>query len=175
MRLAALIAATAILGLAAHADGVSKRAVKSPSVSPLEATDASYGPSKAPPGHEVGRYRHGATYSVIDADSALACQAACGDDGVCQAWSYVAGYGSAAARCELKQGGGKAEENLLAISGVSPRVDAVIWGTYAPPAPAPSDQLIGEADTSTDGSIALAEVRGSDPVIIYSYETAGAD
>lgn len=68
MRLAALIAAAAFVGLAAHADGVSKRSVKSPTVSPLEATDASYGPGKAPPGHEVGRYRHGATYSVVDAD-----------------------------------------------------------------------------------------------------------
>lgn len=156
MRLAALIAATAILGLAAHADGVAKRAVKSPTVSPLEATDASYGPGKTPPGHEVGRYRHGATYSVVDAGSALACQAACGDDGVCQAWSYVAGYGSAEARCELKQGGGKSEENLLAISGVSPRVDAVIWGASAPPEPAPSDQLIGEAVVSEAGEIAGA-------------------
>lgn len=151
MRLATLIAATTLLGLAAQADGVARKSVKSPSVTPLEATDASYGPGslKAPPGHEIGRYRHGATYAVVDADSALACQSACGDDSQCQAWSWVAGYGSAAARCELKQGSGKPEENLLAISGVSPRVDAVIWGTYAPPAPASSDQLIGEAATDT--------------------------
>lgn len=75
---------------------------------------------------------------------------------MCQAWSYVAGYGLAAARCELKQGGGKSEENLLAISGVSPRVDAVIWGTYAPPAP-PTDQLIGEAVVTETSEIAGAD------------------
>lgn len=173
MRLAALIAATAILGLAAHADGVARKAVKTPGVSPLEATEASYGPSVVPPGHEAGRYRHGATYAVVDAGSALACQAACGDDGMCQAWSYVAGYGSADARCELKQGGGKSEENLLATSGISPRLDTVIWGTVSAPVPVESDQLIGESDTGETGD--LAEVPGEEPMLSSSNETAGAD
>ena len=126
MRLAILLAATACLGFAASADGVSRKAVSSPGMDPLTATEASRGP--ATPGHEVYRYRHGSTYKVDAGSTALACEAACGEEAVCQSWSFVEAYGSSGARCELKQGAGKSEENLLATSGVSPRVDATYWG-----------------------------------------------
>lgn len=146
MRLVALIAAAALIGLGAAADGKSGKTLKSAPAAPLEATDASLVPAAVPPGHEAGIYRHGATYTVLTGETAFACEAACGDDGVCHAWSFVDAYGSSGARCELKRGGGKPEQNLLATSGVSPRLDAVIWGTDAPPAPAESDQLVGEAE-----------------------------
>jgi hypothetical protein len=146
MRLAALFAASAILGLAAHADGVSRRSLDLKEAKPLEATEASAAPMSTPPGHEAGIYRHGATYAVLAGDTALSCEAACGDDGVCQAWSFVEAYGASGARCELKQGGGKAEENLLATSGVSPRIDAVVWGVSAPAAEETPDVLVGEAE-----------------------------
>lgn len=140
MRLAVLFAATVCLGLGAAADGVSRKAVTSPGMDRLTATEASVGPSK--PGHEPYIYRHGSTYSVLAGSSALACETACGEEAMCQAWSFVEAYGSAGARCELKRGGGKAEENLLATSGVSPRVDASYWGTQTVEAPA--ETLDGE-------------------------------
>jgi len=126
MRIVVLLAATACLGFAASADGVSRKAVSSPGMDRLTATEASRGP--ATPGHEVYRYRHGSTYKVDAGSTPLACEAACGEDAVCQSWSFVEAYGSSGARCELKRGGGKSEENLLATSGVSPRVDASYWG-----------------------------------------------
>lgn len=140
MRIAILLAATACLGFAASADGVSRKAVTSPGMDRLTATEASRGP--ATPGHEVYRYRHGSTYKVDAGSTPLACEAACGEDTVCQSWSFVEAYGNSDARCELKRGGGKSEENLLATSGVSPRVDASYWGEVA--APVPPETLSGE-------------------------------
>lgn len=148
MRLAILLAATACVGLLAAADGVSGKAVSSPEMDPLKATEASLGPN--PAGHEPFRYRHGATYSVLPGDTALACEAACGEDGVCQSWSFVAAYGDSDARCELKQGGGKSEENLLATSGVSPRIDASYWGEAPVAEPVSTEVLEGEGDATPD-------------------------
>ncbi len=146
MRLAILFAATALLGLAAGADGVSRKAVSSPEMDRLTATEVSRGP--APRGHEVDRYRHGSTYQVDAGSTALACQVACGDDEVCQSWSFVEAYGSAAARCELKRGAGKSEENLLATSGVSPRVDVSYWGETT--VEAEPETLSGESDPTPE-------------------------
>ncbi len=148
MRIAILLAATACLGLAASADGVARKAVSSPEIDRLTATQTSLGPS--PAGHEPFRYRHGATYSVLPGDTALACEAACGEDGICQSWSFVAAYGDSSARCELKQGGGKSEENLLATSGVSPRVDASYWGEAPMAMPVSSEVLDGEGDATPE-------------------------
>ena len=128
MRFAILLAATALIGLAASADGVSRKAVSSPGIDPLTATGGSAWNGPHSPGHEIHRYRHGSTYKVNAGSTADACQAACGEDSICQSWSFVEAYGSAGARCELKRGSGKSEENLLATSGVSPRVDASYWG-----------------------------------------------
>ncbi len=150
MRLAILLAATACVGLVAAADGISGKAVSSPEFDPLTATEASLGPR--PAGHEPFRYRHGATYSVLPGDTALACEAACGEDGVCQSWSFVAAYGDSGARCELKQGGGKSEENLLATSGVSPRIDASYWGEAPAVTPVSSETLQGDATPNIDGN-----------------------
>lgn len=145
MRFALMIAAAACLGLAASADGVARKAVTSPDLDRLTATD---GP--ASPGHERYKYRHGATYKVDAGSTALACEAACGGEEVCQAWSFVEAYGDSAPRCELKAGGGKLEENLLATSGVSPRTDDLIWGKEA--VAAPTDTLAGEPSPDVAGN-----------------------
>ena len=151
MRLAMLFAAAACVGLVAGADGVSRKAVSSPGMDRLTASETSMSSGPATPGFEVDIYRHGATYRVDTGTTALDCRAACGDDEICQAWSFVEAYGSAGARCELKQGNGKPEENLIAISGVSPRVDASYWGeaTVEVEAPAPADDLAGESTEAT--------------------------
>lgn len=144
MRLAMLFAAAACIGLVAAADGVARKAVSSPEMDRLTATETSLPGGPATPGFETYTYRHGATYKVDAGTTALSCQAACGEDAVCQAWSFVEAYGSAGARCELKRGGGKPEENLLATSGVSPRVDASYWGEASVELPAPTEDLAGE-------------------------------
>lgn len=83
-------------------------------------------PDKPEPvkGQETGIYRFGATYSVTPVETASACQASCADDAMCVAWSYVATFEGADARCELKRGGGKARPHPLATSGVSPTLAA---------------------------------------------------
>jgi hypothetical protein len=148
MRIAVLLAAAACLGFSASADGVSRKAVSSPEIDRLTATGMSATGAPAVPGHEVYSYRHGATYKVDTGSTALACEAACGDDGVCQTWSFVEAYGSSGARCELKRGFGKPEENLLATSGISPRVDASYWGEASVELPAAD--LAGETDATPD-------------------------
>ncbi len=150
MRIAILLAAAACLGFSASADGVSRKAVSSPEMSRLTATGMSATGGPAAPGHEIYIYRHGSTYKVDAGSTPLACEAACSEDGVCQAWSFVEAYGSSGARCELKQGFGKPEENLLAISGVSPRVDASYWGEANVEVPAAD--LAGETDANPDVS-----------------------
>lgn len=89
---------------------------------PAFADTPSMKPDKPEPakGQEAGVYRFGATYSVTPVETASACQTSCADDAKCIAWSYVATFEGANARCELKQGGGKARPNPLATSGVSP-------------------------------------------------------
>ena len=140
MRLATLIAA-ACLGLAAsaHADGKDGKTLSVPPIAPLEATgmvnDAAF---TAPPSHEPNIYRFGATYSVVDTSSALACEAACDGDASCRAWSYVDTYGASPARCELKQGQGRREENPLATSGVATKLKTATLGETQAPAPVPA-------------------------------------
>ena len=93
---------------------------------PAFADTPSMKPGKPEPakGQEAGVYRFGATYSVTPVETASACQTSCADDAKCIAWSYVATFEGADARCELKQGGGKARPNPLATSGVSPTLAA---------------------------------------------------
>jgi hypothetical protein len=93
---------------------------------PAFADTPSMKPDKPEPtkGQEAGVYRFGATYSVTPVDSASACQTSCAGDAKCVAWSYVATFEGTDARCELKQGGGKARPDPLAISGVSPTLAA---------------------------------------------------
>ena len=107
MRLVSLLA-IALLAAPAYAD--------SPSMKPDKPEPAK--------GQEAGVYRFGATYSVIPGETASACQTSCADDQQCVAWSYVATFEGADARCELKRGGGKARDNPLATSGVSPTLAA---------------------------------------------------
>lgn len=93
---------------------------------PAFADTPSMKPDKPEPtkGQETGVYRFGATYSVTPVETASACQTSCADDAMCVAWSYVATFEGADARCELKRGGGKARPNPLATSGVSPTLAA---------------------------------------------------
>jgi hypothetical protein len=93
---------------------------------PAFADTPSMKPDKPEPakGQEAGVYRFGATYFVTPVETASACQTSCADDAKCIAWSYVATFEGADARCELKQGGGKARPNPLATSGVSPTLAA---------------------------------------------------
>ena len=139
MRLATLIAAACIgLAASAHADGKDGKTLSVPPIAPLEATgmvnEAAY---IAPPSHEPNIYRFGATYSVTDTSSALACEAACDGDASCRAWSYVDTYGASPARCELKAGQGRKEENPLATSGVASKLKTATLGETQAPAPAP--------------------------------------
>lgn len=93
---------------------------------PAFADTPSMKPDKHEPakGQEAGVYRFGATYSVQPVETASACQTSCAGDDKCVAWSYVATFEGADARCELKRGGGKARANPLATSGVSPTLAA---------------------------------------------------
>ncbi|MEZ6013291.1 MAG: PAN domain-containing protein [Hyphomonas sp.] len=108
MRLVPLLA-LALIALPAAAD--------SPGAKPSKKPETTY-----VKGQEVETYRFGATYSILPGDTASACQQACSDDGVCVAWSYVSTFEGADARCELKRGGGKAQPNPIATSGISPRI-----------------------------------------------------
>ena len=98
----------------------------------------------APVGHEPGLYRFGATYSVVASDDALSCQAACADDAVCLAWSFVSATGDAGAWCELKRSGGQIERNPMATSGFSPRHEAI----FMPVAAEPAEELLGDESAS---------------------------
>lgn len=140
MRLMMLIAA-ACLGLAAsaHADGKDGKTLSVPPVAPLEATGTGtlYEPVSLPRGHEPNVYLFGATYEVMSSASPLACEAACNDNLSCQAWSFVDAYGASPARCELKRGQGRKEENPLATSGIASVLKNATLGETAAPAPRP--------------------------------------
>lgn len=154
MRLATLIAA-ACLGLAASAaaDGKEGKTYDVPPVTPLEATGLTAIPVSAPPNHELGVYRFGATFAYLPGSTPLACEAVCVQDNQCQAWSFVDVYGAAPARCELKGGQGRKEENPLAISGVSPHITKSIYGE----APAPQPVSLPTGPDGLKGGVASVE------------------
>ena len=130
MRLVPLLAALGTFALVtapAHADH--------PSIKPEKPAE-----QDIPKGQEPGVYRFGGTYAVMPGESASACQASCGSDEMCVAWTYVATFEGTDARCELKRGGGKARQDLLATSGVSPRVAAKFI-------PEPKPELEGAPDS----------------------------
>ncbi|MEO0882737.1 MAG: PAN domain-containing protein, partial [Pseudomonadota bacterium] len=73
--------------------------------------------------HEQKTYRFGGTYKVIAATDVQSCANRCQLEDVCLAWSFqreTQGLGTA--RCELKSSVGRAEENALMVSGISPRL-----------------------------------------------------
>ncbi|MEZ5947087.1 MAG: PAN domain-containing protein [Hyphomonas sp.] len=143
MRLAAF-AALALIAAPALAD--------SPSAKPEKPVER-----PAVPGQEQGIYRFGATYSVLRTGSASACQSSCAADGQCFAWSFVEVSGEAAARCELKRGGGRVERNMLATSGISARHE----NKYATRIVLPSGDLDGGPDS------APLPPLGAQPVVSY--------
>lgn len=112
MRLITVLAAAGLFALPAFADSHGPKPLAAPSVKDE--------PAPPTPGHEFGFYRFGATYRTVESSSAEACQATCGADKACYAWSYVRGAYSVHARCELKRSGGRAERNPAAVSGFSP-------------------------------------------------------
>lgn len=133
MRLAILIAAIcAGLAAGAYADGKEERKLSAPGLTPLEATGAEAAPIPqtviTPASHEPAIFRFGATYSVMPGSTALACEAACDEALSCQAWTFVEPYGAAPARCELKRGQGRKEENPLATSGVATKLKTAFTG-----------------------------------------------
>lgn len=126
-----------------------------------EAADSAPGPTQetpAIPGQEPGIYRFGSTYQTSAEESASACQALCGSDNACMSWSYVMAVGDGAARCELKRGGGRVERNLSAISGISPRHEAMYT-----PAPEPSD-LMGGPDALPGAPSGKPDIAGPTPL-----------
>jgi len=120
MRFTFVFSALALLALSAGADGKTGSKPSRPDVTPLEAWAQIPG-QDAISGHETWLYRHGATFRLLPLTDAFACEAACAGEPVCVAWSFVAADGPSAARCELKRGAGRQEENRLATSGVRPR------------------------------------------------------
>lgn len=155
MRFAMLIAAVCLgLAASAHADGKEGKTMSVPPVSPLEATgtEAMYEPTALPVGHERDVYRFGATYDVVETSSALACEAACDDEMSCKAWSFVETYGASPARCELKRGQGKKEENRLATSGIANSLKTAVLGEEPQPEAAPVSE-----PGQLDGGLAQAE------------------
>ena len=128
MRLVPLFASLSAIALMA----APALADSSPSLKPEQAT---------PKGQEAGIYRFGATYSVLPGDTATACQQSCADDGMCVAWSYVGAVQDGEARCELKRGGGRVRHDDLAVSGISPRHEAVFM-------PEPKPELEGGPDAA---------------------------
>ena len=84
--------------------------------------------------HEPDTYRHGGTYSTIQANSEQACAEICRADTKCLVWSFRKPQTAAGpSQCELKQSIGQAEENPLMTSGVSPRFSEQQQAIVAPP------------------------------------------
>lgn len=148
MRLTLLFSAAVLLALSASADGKAGPLPARPDITPLEAW-AEMPAQPAVSGHETWRYRHGATFQVLRLADPFACEAACAGETVCLAWSFVEAHGPAAARCELKRGAGRQEENRLATSGVQPQRRPLVTG--APPAPEPADPLAELAAAARSG------------------------
>ncbi len=206
MRLA-LVLTAALLAAAplAFADGVAGRTIDrgvrgpGPAASPLTPAEISAGERRtdarpaltqaSPAGYEWGIYRFGGTYSVIGSTSPAACEASCGADASCTAWSFVDTYGTAEARCELKRGAGRAEENNLAVSGLSPSFvasytgmgeaapepvildggpDAPLAGFSAPPASDVGAASAADAAAQAGKTPAGLALLGADPVISYT-------
>ena len=171
MRLASMLLVAACLALSAHADGKPRRAQPAgPSTSaapaPLDRRDGPSGPARSLPiGYEIETYRFGGTYAAGPGTTVQACEAACGEDLACKAWSFIDAYGSAQARCEMKRSAGRAEENLLATSGLSPALKAGFLGTPAVADPVDRSQLIGDANSVA----APKDIRlmASVPVLTY--------
>jgi hypothetical protein len=129
MRLAPLLAPACALALIA-----APAAADAPSRKPEKPTEQA-----APTGQEPGIYRFGATYSVLPGDTPTACQASCAADEMCLAWSHVAAIDGGEGRCELKRGGGHVRKDLLSVSGISPRHEALFT-------PKPVQELDGGPD-----------------------------
>jgi hypothetical protein len=134
MRFTFVFSALALLALSAGADGKTGPKPARPDVTPLQEWAQIPGQDVVS-GHETWLYRHGATFRLLPLTDAFACEAACADEPVCVAWSFLEADGPSAARCELKRGAGRQEENRLATSGVRPQPRPQVLNAF------PSTQL----------------------------------
>lgn len=170
MRLASMLLIATALTLTAHADGKPRRpgsgrgAVVTAAKTPENAAQQLTPARDAPAGHEIDTYRFGATYASRPGSSVLACETTCGDDLACAAWSFVEAYGAADARCDLKRSAGRAEENLLATSGLSPARNMQVHGRAPVAAPIDRDQLLSDASAAPGERLLVS----STPVLMYT-------
>lgn len=112
--------------------------------------------------HEQKTYRFGGTYEVVSAGDAQACANVCQSDEACKAWSFQRETdGMGAARCELKNTIGKAEENALMVSGISPRLADI---GNAPKIEDSENQLLG----GTRAGVSIPTLR---PIITSANAT----
>lgn len=165
MRFFTVLAAASLFALPAIADSHGPKPLAAPSVK----TEA-----PAPtPGHELGLYRFGSTYRTVESASPEACQALCGSDKACYAWSHVRAAYSVHARCELKRSGGRVEKNPAATSGYSPMKEQQHQPVRVM-MKAPRD-LAGARVKAASGTIVTSQAvpLGSTPTITYKprYET----
>ena len=96
--------------------------------------------------NEPNTYRYGGTYKTVNASTANSCASLCGQEQVCLAWSYqrqTRGFGGA--RCELKSTIGRAVNNPLMISGISPQLSS--QGQTAQRSPQSTGTLLGGPST----------------------------
>lgn len=125
MRMTLLLSAGALLAMSAGADGKARSLLPGRDIEPLTASVELSGQAADHP-YETRLYRHGATYQILELDAPVQCEAACAGEASCLAWSFVESDGTAGARCELKRGAGRLEENRLATSGVRPARTATV-------------------------------------------------
>lgn len=154
MRFTVLLAAGLMLAMSAAADGKARSLLPRQEIEPLSAR-AETVPAAPRDGYEQKIYRHGATYRLLPGSDASACEAACSGDDICLAWSFLASDGLSPARCELKRGAGRREENLLAVSGISirPGPGIPVLPVPSPLAPNRTEELSAAA-RSGDGEAA---------------------
>ena len=96
--------------------------------------------------NEPNTYRYGGTYKTVNASTPNSCASLCGQEQVCLAWSYqrqTRGFGGA--RCELKSTIGRAVNNPLMISGISPQLSS--QGQAAQRSPQSTGTLLGGPST----------------------------
>ncbi len=81
--------------------------------------------AQQPYSNEPNTYRYGGTYKTVNASTADSCASLCGQEQTCLAWSYqrqTRGFGGS--HCELKSTIGRAVNNPLMISGISPQLSS---------------------------------------------------
>ncbi len=97
-------------------------------------------------GFQSGLYYFGGTYRRLLADTPESCAALCSADARCLAWSQLPQGPESAAVCELKRNGGLPEARPLAVSGRSPRHEAVFADPYLRSLPPGASAALGNTE-----------------------------